>query len=104
MWSLFAIGLLAGTLFGLRYNVLILVPAILIACALAILATVIGTGILGGVVTPATIGIRAAVISVALQIGYICGAALQHFVLSPRGHALPASTSLPMSARSTSRH
>jgi hypothetical protein len=104
MWSLFAIGMLAGALLGLRYKVLVLVPAIFMACTLNVLAYAIGNGILGGSVTLATIGLSSAVMSVALQIGYICGAGLQLVIVSRRGFGFRATTSSRLSARSTSRH
>lgn len=104
MWSLFAIGILVGALLGLRYTVLALVPAIFTACTLTVLATAIGNGVLGGSVTLATIGVSSVVMSVALQIGYICGAVLQHAIVSRQQFGFRTTTSSSLSARSTSRH
>jgi hypothetical protein len=102
--SLFIIGVLAGTLLGLRYKVLVLVPAIFLACGLTVFATVIGNRIFGGFATFATIGLPSLVVTVAVQVGYMCGIGLQYIFLSPRRFGLRRMASLPESLRSLRRH
>jgi hypothetical protein len=82
MVSLAISALLLGTALGMRFKVLILLPALLVA-----LAGTIGVGSAGGNSLFA-IAIAAAIASCCLQLGYV-GGAVMRFGLLPDGLVAP---------------
>ena len=74
------LGLLCGAVLSLRFDVLILVPAILLGCALAVV---------GGLATGTSIVLGVVLVASALQVGYILGVVGQWALRSQR--ALPES-------------
>ena len=70
------LGLLCGVVLSLRFDVLILVPAILLGCALAVV---------GGLATGASVVWGAVLVATALQVGYVSGIVGQWALRSQRG-------------------
>jgi hypothetical protein len=104
MWPLFAVGILAGMLLGLRYKVLVLLPAIAAACALTILGALFGNGVFGELEGFAVVVLPAVIVSGALQVGYFCGLFLR-LIIVPEDSARPqTSAQRPTWARGRSRH
>ncbi len=95
MLSLFAVGALSGTLLGLRYKVLALLPAILVASLLILLGNTVTGGGFYKILSDSLI------LTVALQIGYACGLGLQLMVVLIRAGRLRRVTSVPSSTSIT---
>ena len=92
MVSLFAVGFFSGSLLGLRYKVLVLLPAILAASVIILLVI----AVIGGSLN--TIAMASLDVSIALQVGYICGLGLRLALVLIRAtrfqRAAPAPTSI----------
>jgi hypothetical protein len=101
MWSLIAIGILAGAVLGLRFTVLVLMPASIAGCALAAFAFTLGDGIADPLENRSALGVALVAVIVSLQIGYLCGVGLRFTTATT---SLPAAPSLPASARSPYLH
>jgi hypothetical protein len=104
MWSLIAIGILAGAFLGLRFTVLVLMPASIAGCALAAFAFTPGDGIADPLENLSALGVALVAVIVSLQIGYLCGVGLRLIVGTTATTSLPAAPSLPASARSPYLH
>ena len=104
MWSLIVIGILAGAVLGLRFTVLVLVPAIIAGCALAAFAFTLGDGIVDPLENLSALSLVLVAVVVSLQIGYLCGVGLRLIVGTTATTSLPAAASLPASARGPYLH
>ncbi len=95
MLSLFTIGALAGALLGLRYKALALLPAIFTASFTILLSSALSDGKLN-IVGPALL-----FVTIALQIGYICGLTLRHMSALARVARFRRSASISASTSPT---
>ena len=80
--ALITLPLLAGAIFGMRYKILILVPAV--GC---ILVVVFAGGLARDDSMAATM-LATMLASASLQIGYLCGALMRQTLLKPSATAL----------------
>jgi hypothetical protein len=92
MISLFAVGFFSGSLLGLRYKVLILVPASLLAAAIVLLCFAAVGGSLKMIATAALD------IAIALQVGYACGLGLRFALAETRADLFPRDRSTSVAA------
>jgi hypothetical protein len=84
--------LLFGAVLGQRYKVLVLLPAMALAVAVAIISALGSTfwQIVGAALVTVT----------AIQVGYVIGLVIRHFAVIARAHRLPSgSLATSMSAR-----
>jgi len=78
------LGLLIGTILGQRFKVVVLAPAALLILLLAIDAAIVGTN-------PAwSVGARAAMALVGLQLGYLLGSGIRYLKVLARANRLAA--------------
>jgi hypothetical protein len=80
--ALITLPLLAGAIFGMRYKILILVPAVG-----SVLVIVFAGGLARGDSVAATM-LATMLASACLQIGYLCGALMRQTVFKPGATAL----------------